>query len=118
MQSSCVMELWGFNCISFDEKTSDASDVGTCKQVTALSGQGRWSLVTAQEQDPWKWLHQVTGKWQLHPLYAKPKAWAQESLPSFPDVGPALRLVVHVGLPLGRFLASMGQCWGPKLASC
>ena len=51
MQSSCVMELWGFNCISFDEKTSDASDVGTCKQVTALSGQGRWSLVTAQEQD-------------------------------------------------------------------
>lgn len=29
----------------------------------------------------------VIGKWQLHPLYAKPEAWAQESLPSFPDGG-------------------------------
>lgn len=112
------MELWGFNRISFDEKTSDALDVGTRKQTTTLSGQGRWSLVIAQDQDPWKWLHRVTGKWQLHPPYAKPEAWAQDSLPSFPDVGPVLRLVVHVGLPPDRFPAFMGQCWGPQLASC
>lgn len=97
----------------FDEKTLDAFDVGAHKQTTTLSGQGQWSVVTAQEQDPWKWLHRVIGKWQLHPLYAKPEAWAQESLASFPDAGPALRLMVHVGLPPGRFLASMGQCRGP-----
>ena len=35
--------------------------MGTHKQTTTLSGQGRWSLVIAQEQDPWKWLHRVIG---------------------------------------------------------
>ena len=108
------MELWGFNCISFDEKTSDAFGVGARKQITALFGQGWWSLVTAQEQDPWKWLHQVTGKWQLHPLYAKPKAWAQESLPSFPDVGQRSGLWYMWGYPQAGSVPPWGSVGSPN----
>lgn len=82
MQSSCGKNgtLRGFQLHFFDEKTLDAFDVGAHKQTTTLSGQGRWSLITAQT-GPMEMAPQVIEGSGSYHFMLTTEAWAQESLP-------------------------------------